>query len=46
MHLEVPADATLTDLDEFLRETWVECCEHLSAFRIAGVSYVSYDDPD
>ena len=46
MHLEVPAEATLTALDDFLRETWVECCGHLSAFRIAGVSYVSYDDRD
>ncbi len=45
MHLEVPADVTLTALDDFLRETWVECCGYLSAFRIAGVSYVSYDDP-
>lgn len=43
MHLEVPADAHLTDLDSFLRETWVECCGHLSAFQIAGVSYDSMD---
>ncbi len=46
MHLEVPADAHLTDLDSFLRETWVECCGHLSAFRINGVSFASYADPD
>src|SRR6266550_21423 len=35
MHLDVPADATLTNLDRFLRDTWLECCGHLSAFRIA-----------
>lgn len=29
----VPADATLKDLDGFLRQTWLECCGHMSAFR-------------
>jgi hypothetical protein len=28
-----PADASLKDLDGFLRKTWLECCGHLSAFR-------------
>ena len=41
MHLEVPADATLADLDDFLRAIWLECCDHLSAFRIGKVSYSS-----
>src|SRR5881275_461503 len=41
MHLEMPADATLADLDDFLRDTWLECCDHLSAFRIGKVSYLS-----
>lgn len=44
MHLDVPADMPLTTLDRFLRDTWLECCGHLSAFRIAGDSYVSYVD--
>jgi len=39
MHLEVPADATLKALDNFLREIWVECCGHLSAFTIGNVRY-------
>jgi hypothetical protein len=39
MHLEVPAGATLEDLDDFLRDTWLECCGHLSAFRIAQKVY-------
>ncbi len=39
MHIELPADAMLDDLDSFLRETWVECCGHLSAFRIGGTSF-------
>lgn len=44
MHLEVPGEASLTSLDKFLRETWLECCGHLSAFEIAGVSYASTVD--
>ena len=41
MHLEMPAKATLEDLDNFLRAIWVECCDHLSEFRIDKVSYNS-----
>jgi len=44
MYLEAPAQATLGDLDKLLRKTWLECCGHLSAFEIAGVSYSSDDD--
>src|SRR5258708_23539430 len=39
MHLEVTANTTLATLDRFLRETWLECCGHLSAFEIGGVRY-------
>ena len=39
LHLEVPASYQLYDLDTFLRAIWVECCDHLSAFRIGGVFY-------
>ncbi len=42
MHLEVPARATLSVLDDFLRRTWLECCGHLSAFRIGTTSFGSY----
>lgn len=41
MHLEVPATATLGDLDDFLRRTWLECCGHMSLFEIGGVDYYS-----
>ena len=41
MHLEVPAWVTLAGLDQFLRNIWVECCGHLSAFRIGNVTYHS-----
>jgi hypothetical protein len=44
MHLEISAHSKLADLDSFLRDTWLECCGHLSAFRIEGTSYDSYPD--
>lgn len=39
LHLEAPADATLRHLDQFLRDIWLECCGHLSAFTIENVRY-------
>jgi hypothetical protein len=39
MHLEVPAGATLDTLDRFLRDTWLECCGHMSEFEIQGTRY-------
>ena len=39
MHLEVPADAALEELDNFLRDIWLECCGHMSAFTIEGKTY-------
>ena len=49
LHLGVQTDATLSELDGFLRELWLECCGHMSAFRIQETSYESsswgFDDP-
>lgn len=39
IHLQVPAEATLDTLDRFLRDIWLECCGHMSAFEIAGRIY-------
>ena len=39
MHIELPASEPLFVLDRFLRDVWVECCGHLSAFEIGGTSY-------
>ena len=36
LHLDVSADAPLAVLDRYLREIWLECCGHLSAFYIGG----------
>lgn len=35
IYLSVAADATLRSLDQFLRDIWLECCGHMSAF-LAG----------
>src|SRR3990172_99830 len=34
MHVELPSSAKLTNLDDFLRTIWLECCGHLSEFEI------------
>lgn len=39
MYISVDENATLEDLDTFLRDVWVECCGHLSFFRISGKEY-------
>lgn len=45
LHVDMPGKARLRDLDEFLRNTWLECCGHLSMFTIAGRRY-SIDTED
>jgi len=46
MHIEVKAKATLDDLDEFLRDIWLECCGHMSAFTIKGRTFISGPERD
>ena len=48
----MPKNATLRDIDELLRETWLECCGHLSSFDSKGTKFTSdgfdqdmFDDP-
>ncbi len=33
------AKARLRTLDQFLRDVWLECCQHLSAFTIGSTRY-------
>lgn len=44
LHLEVAIGVTLEALDCFLREIWLECCGHLSAFTIDGVHYCADEE--
>ena len=39
LELGVRCDTQLHELDRFLRSLWLECCGHLSHFRINGVTY-------
>lgn len=44
IYISIDENATLKDLDQFLRDIWVECCGHLSMFRIDGKNYESEID--
>lgn len=46
MYLSVPFKSELEDLDRFLREIWLECCGHLSQFRIGQKLYSSFFEPN
>jgi hypothetical protein len=43
LHVEVPASAPLGALDDFLREIWLECCGHMSAFRVGRETFAGED---
>lgn len=42
--VETSENTTLKELDQFIRDIWVECCGHLSAFTIHGTEYESNPD--
>lgn len=42
--IQIKESATLKDLDQFIRDIWVECCGHLSTFEIYGERYESIPD--
>lgn len=44
--IEISENTTLKEMDKFIRDIWVECCGHLSAFEINGVRYESYPNTD
>ena len=47
LHLLVEAETTLLNLDSFLREFWLECCGHMSAFKIETIQYEEpYDEQE
>jgi hypothetical protein len=46
LHLALPANAPLSKLDKFLRNIWLECCGHMSAFSIGGRRYSGHPMDD
>lgn|SRR3990167_4919617 len=41
IYIEINGSSTLNDLDDFLREIWLECCGHLSQFIINRSDYAN-----
>jgi hypothetical protein len=41
IYFEINSESTLEDIDKFLRDIWLECCWHLSLFRIDDIVYSS-----
>ncbi len=39
LDLDINPVAPLSELDDFLREIWLECCDHLSSFEIGRMRY-------
>ena len=42
LHIEINSTTTLELLDGFLRKIWLECCGHLSEFKVKEVRCSSY----
>ncbi len=42
LYLAVPFHSTLSNLDSYLRDIWLECCGHCSVFKIGDVDYMSH----
>ncbi len=41
LYISANVNSTLKQVDSFLRDIWLECCGHLSAFYINGIDYES-----
>lgn len=46
MYIACHKESKLSDIDDFLRRVWLECCGHLSKFTIDGVVYDCIMDED
>ena len=45
LYLMVDGCVLLSELDQYLRDIWLECCGHLSSFKIDEINYERYPDP-
>jgi len=44
IYFDIDSKSTLKDIDNFLRNVWLECCGHLSSFEFGNITYDSdYD---
>ena len=44
LYIDVPLDETLEAVDQFLRDIWLECCDHMSIFRMKDEYWDEDDD--
>ena len=44
VYFDVDDSSTLVNVDQFLRDLWLECCGHLSAFTIGPIMYMSHTE--
>ena len=44
LYVDLSEEITLLNLDSFLRDTWLECCGHLSSFIVMEETYESQID--
>lgn len=44
MYIIMHGNLKLSDLDKFLKKTWLECCGHLSKFSINNIDYENYEN--
>jgi len=42
IYLSIDENLSLIHIDQFMRDIWLECCGHLSAFKISGKFYQDY----
>ncbi len=46
VYFEIDTSKTLKHVDHFLRDLWLECCGHMSAFKMGNTSYSSHPNPE
>ena len=46
LYVEMAGSKKLSDLDDFLRDIWLECCGHLSMFVVDGREYHRHVEAD
>lgn len=46
LYLMVDGCVLLREMDQYLKDIWVECCGHLSKFVINGIKYERYPDDE
>ena len=46
VYFEADSSSTLKDIDSFLRDLWLECCGHMSGFKILTDFYSSHPEED